>query len=607
MKLNKVLVYSFVAVFCFSSVELVNASTESWKTKAFQVSDKDGLESRYIYVGRGVDWGSPIFTSTVTVSNPTSLSVRLNDRAVYAAKLEGTQTIEFPLNGLKSGFNRLDFSVRQSPLMSVVQGNDCDQETFGLFNLSEGEINFDRKVYNLKISNLPDVLFNPEVLDRKPYAARFRVDTRSQTELTALSRLASAWPAVSGVRWIEASNDESIHADFTVELNYDESLKNKAEVSLYFAEGRIDNEKHPILRINYGTEKALLSAVNGLTNKNYSQQLNSNNAILPDYLGEPKWAKLKSFETLADLGISSFRLDSGDQSLFLNFPSAWQITGPLEGSLAFKSQSSLIQGSNLTIWINNILSGGAGLEQLPEKNSNRKIPFLGEAKLNNNNFELRVESNLLLSGDCTVPKGTIWVDTKKSDISLPYRVKRGVASVNAFLVNDPVISVDGNEGGFAIAIALLQESSRMLLSRDPLRSEISIGKKEKTHVIVDEKAYKARVAEYPESIYPEYANGGVFITASNNSFEVLAQNKSSVESFINYWSRIQPQFEDDLMAILVTQDGEVRPLQYAETTNPLAPRISGSSIYTYTLFIVSLMLSGLIGWLWWKRRAPSKN
>lgn len=585
-----------------------NAAIDVWHTAPAQFGDKEATESRYIYVGKGETWISPTFKVSANISFPSSISIQLNGKSVYSSMLKSSNTIEFPVAELKEGFNKLDFTVRQTPLMAPDQSNiNCEVGTFGVFNLSQGDLLYTRQVKELMLSNLPDVLFNPQVWDRKPYVARIRVNTKNATELTALSRLASAWPAVSGVRWIEGSLKESHRADFSVEFNQDPQYKNHAYVSLYFAEGRKGDPSHPILRINYGKNESLISAINGLTNKDYLSQLRGNGIQLTDNITEPTWGALKSFNTLSDLGLDSFRLDSASRSFTLGFPGIWHPTGPLQGNLALKTQSNLIQGSSITIWINDALSGGAGLDMLSDTDTNRKVPFISKAPLDNNNYELRIESNLLVSNECSAPKGTMWVDSELSEVMMPYRIKSGISSINTHLINTKLISVDGNDGAFAIATTLFQEAARMLLSGGPLQSNIVVNEAAQSTVIVDSEKYEEEVAKYPQSLYSAYANGGVFITTSNDNFKVLAQGTFSAENFIYYWPRVQSKIPDGATEVLVTQDGEVKVLKMSNKNVILTPIVKDSSIYLYALLITVLMITLLIIWLWRARRAGVKN
>ncbi|MDP1539385.1 MAG: cellulose biosynthesis cyclic di-GMP-binding regulatory protein BcsB [Moraxellaceae bacterium] len=606
MKLNQISIG--IIALCLSILPLrqATAAAEVWRTAPAQFNNKEAIETRFIYVGKGETWVSPTFKAKVNVSYPTALSVRLNGRPVHSTMLTANRDLEFKLDQLKTGFNRLDFFVRQTPIMAEENEHECRVGTFGVFNIGQGEISYSRKLSELMLSNLPDTLFNPHVLDRRPYVGRARVNTKNAAELTALSRLTSAWASTSGVRWIESSLPESHRSDFTVEFKRDAQYKNEAHISIYFAEKRPQDHSHPILRINYGNEQALLSAINGLTNKNYLSQLRGNGIRVSDSINEPVWGKPKQFNTLAHLGIDSFRLDSGVRAFVLNFPGVWQPTGPLQGSVAFKSQSNLIQGSSATVWINDALSGGASLHNLTEKDNERLVPFLSKAPLDNNSFELRIESNLLVSNFCSAPKGTMWVDTERSEISLPYRLKRGVATINTTLLSHPTISVDGNEGALGIATTLIQEASRMLLNGDPLKSDIVINKRAKVQVTVDSDLFDQKVSEYPESIYPVYANGGVFITALEDGFEVLAQGTFSAENFIYYWPRVQSKIPDGASEVLVTQDGEVKQLKTITLHQGITPTVRESNIYLYVLFISALMIAALLGWLWWSRRAKSK-
>ncbi|MCZ4148770.1 hypothetical protein BZG21_30485, partial [Escherichia coli] len=95
----------------------------------------------------------------------------------------------------------------------------------------------------------------------------------------------------------------------------------------------------------------LTAAINGLINPTYVQQLDTGSAIFPTTISAPAWAQFKKIDTLADLGIQDFRLNHAEKNLFLDFPAVWQPTDILQGQIALRIQSGLLQGSNITAWI----------------------------------------------------------------------------------------------------------------------------------------------------------------------------------------------------------------------------------------------------------------
>ncbi len=71
------------------------------------------------------------------------------------------------------------------------------------------------------------------------------------------------------------------------------------------------------------------------------------------------------------------------KNLFLDFPAVWQPTDILQGQIALRIQSGLLQGSNITAWIDGGLAGSMKTADLASDPVNRQFNiFAKEIKYN---------------------------------------------------------------------------------------------------------------------------------------------------------------------------------------------------------------------------------
>ncbi|MFI7854937.1 hypothetical protein ACFMJT_22935, partial [Acinetobacter baumannii] len=166
----------------------------------------------------------------------------------------------------------------------------------------------------------------------------------------------------------------------------------------------------PTLSITYHTPQELTAAINGLINPTYVQQLDTGSAIFPTTISAPAWAQFKKIDTLADLGIQDFRLNHAEKNLFLDFPAVWQPTDILQGQIALRIQSGLLQGSNITAWIDGGLAGSMKTADLASDPVNRQFNIFAKEISNTTNFSLKLENSVIANSQC-LPNahGSLWV------------------------------------------------------------------------------------------------------------------------------------------------------------------------------------------------------
>lgn len=579
-----------------------------WRVAPIQIGDRYGQESRYFYINKGEQWQDAVYITDFQTTGNALLTVSLNGKTLQSRHLSRSGNLQIKLPVLqKSGFHRLDFSFRQEDSFASLQPSkdQCEEYTSSLTNLGAGKIFYTSiRPKGFQIRNLPDALFNPHIQDAPAFVGRMRFDTKKDIELTAMGRLASAWPAASRVHWVDHTLPEASSADFTIELRAAPELPKGGFVSL--SEGG-KSKSHPYLLILYKDAAALESSIHALLNNNYLAQIHGNKVSIPSTIEAPNWGKIKEIKTLADLGIENFRLDSSSRSMPLVFPGAWQPTDLLQGKISLSAQSGLLQGSKVTVWLNDALAGSMRLDELQSESVVREIQYVEKNLTENTNFDLRLESTLFANLGCLPSsKGSLWVDSQKSLVNLPHRLKSGVAGVSPALIPHPRISIDGSPGSTGMAISLLQVASKMLLSNEKVPAVLTY-KEDKDAVVrirTDEKLYQQRIALHEDKIFGPYATAGVLIISEDDRFEIIAQNLASTVLFMYRWPRIQAVLPDGASEILLAQDGDIVVLDRYVSSTKNSPQVKQSTV---TLMIALMLLIMTIGTIWWFWRANRKN
>lgn len=393
----------------------------TWKFDNINTSNKYTIEPHYFYVGKGSEWQSIRFKSDYSTEHSTTLLVKYDDKLIYNTMLNGDGQIEFNIPAAESGFHRLDFILQQySPRTSPAAdrttfcSEDVDQVTY----LSNSQIDYarHRPVYRLK--DLPDALFNPQIVRPTPFVGVLKFNPANVNEASMLGRLMNAWGSVTPVQWYEQNPPAGQAADFLIEISKSPTPLSQGTLVQISSENNV-----PTLQIKYDHPQKLVSAINGLLNPNYLQQLNTSATFLPDKLAAPTWAKIKQIKTLADLGISDFRLNQAEKNLFLNFPAVWQPTDILQGQIALRVQSGLLEGSNITTWIDGGLAGSLKTAELDSDPVNRQFNYFAKTISNSTSFHLKLENTVIVNSQCLpTAKGSLWIDTEKSTVKLPHKL-----------------------------------------------------------------------------------------------------------------------------------------------------------------------------------------
>lgn len=435
----------------------MSAHAYTWELDDISTSTKYTVEPHFFYIGKGAQWQNIQFSSDYSTESDTTLLVKYDDKLIYNTTLSGDGQVKFDIPASQSGFHRLDFIIQQyakPTTLNQTKETFCTEDIDHLTYLSNSQLDFTpiRNEYRLK--DLPDALYNPQARRPTPFVGILKYNRKEIIEASMLARLASSWTSITPVEWVDSGQTNlNPETNFIIEVIRSAApLKGGALVQI-----AKPVEGVPTLSITYHTQQDLTSAVNGLINSSYVQQLSTGNAVFPNTISNPTWAQFKKIDTLADLGIQDFRLNHAEKNLFLDFPAVWQPTDILQGQIALRIQSGLLQGSNITAWIDGGLAGSMKTADLASDPVNRQFNIFAKAISNTTNFSLKLENSVIANSQC-LPNahGSLWIDTAKSTVKLPHKLKNGVAAISMTLATTPTIAVDGQSGALNIAIVLGQ-------------------------------------------------------------------------------------------------------------------------------------------------------
>ncbi|MDR7016986.1 hypothetical protein [Acinetobacter sp. 3657] len=580
----------------------------TWTFDNINTSNKYTIEPHFFYVGKGSEWQSIRFSSDYSTEHYTTLLVKYDDKLIYNTQLNGSGEISFDIPAAPSGFHRLDFIIQQySPRTSPAAdrttfcSEDVDQVTY----LSNSKIDYTRHrpLYHLK--ELPDALFNPQVVRPTPFIGVLKYNPANLNEASMLGRLMSAWGSVTPVKWYEQNPPEGENADFLIEISKSATpLPNGTLVQL-----SAQNDV-PILSIQYDQAKKLESAINGLLNPHYLQQLNTSSTFLTDKLAAPTWAKIKQIKTLADLGISDFRLNQAEKNLFLTFPAVWQPTDILQGQIALRVQSGLLEGSNITTWIDGGLAGSLKTADLDSDPVNRQFNYFAKTISNNTTFSMKLENSVIVNSQCLpTAKGSLWIDTKKSTVKLPHKLKNGVASLSMTFATHPTIAIDGQSGSLEIAMIVSQVAKKMLMTNDPVPLnfvKFDPAKPELINVHVNPNIYRQQILMHKDMVYLPAATHGFLVSVTDQRFDILTDSISGAQNFTQLWEKIQQDIPNNASKILVTENGQVFTLQKIIVGNQKVPLVQQSSFFILVSIISAIMILIILLW-YWRKKPNAKN
>jgi hypothetical protein len=579
------------------------ASSPVWNFDSVISQSHKSPLSQYYYVAKGEQWDNIIYQARYTLEKASRLSVSLDGRPIYSANLQQNGVIEFQVPRTSSGFHRLDFNFQ--PEEKNPQNDFCLPDFNTKVALDDTRLSYKilRSEYILK--DLPDALYNPQLMSKMPLKAKLVYNPQKVFESSMLSRLLASWASQREVQWLY-QEDGSDQADFTIIVEQDHTITNSV-LSLALLNNR------PTLTIKYKQPQHLEQAINALLNQDYLDQLDLPVAVITEAPSSPHWATLKKFDNLADFGIQDFRLGHEQKVLNLNFPAIWQPTDILEGQIALRVQSGLLEGSAITSWINGTLAGSMKLSELESDPVDRQFNIFSADILESSNFNLTLENTLIANSKCLpTAQGALWVNPQKSLIKLPYKPKQGVIAISAVLATQPIIAVDENIASSSMAVTLMQMTKTMLMHNAPVPLQLTRfdpANPKMVNIRVNPEIYQQQVAMHKNTLYVPAAANGTFIVYENDRFNLITDHQLGAENFNRIWSNIQNQIPANSAKIFISSEGKVYLLKVNNIKNTTQePSIDQSNIVTW-LGSATLVLIILLGGakIWRRRKNGAKN
>ncbi|GAA5586312.1 hypothetical protein Acal01_01455 [Acinetobacter calcoaceticus] len=599
--------YQMVQVLLASTSLMLAMSTHAytWELDDINTSTKYTVEPHFFYIGKGAEWENIEFSSNYSTESETTLLVKYDDKLIYNTTLSGDGQLKFNIPKSQSGFHRLDFIIQQYAkpnTLNQTKDSFCSEDIDHLTYLSNSQLDFTpiRNVYRLK--DLPDALANPQARRPTPFVGILKYNRKEIIEASMLARLASSWTSITPIEWVDSGqtnlNDET---NFIIEVIRSATpLKGGALVQIAKPADGVAT-----LSITYHTPQELTAAINGLINPSYVEQLDTGSAIFPTTISTPTWAQFKKINTLADLGIEDFRLNHAEKNLFLDFPAVWQPTDILQGQIALRIQSGLLQGSNITAWIDGGLAGSMKTADLASDPVNRQFNIFAKAISNTTNFSLKLENSVIANSQCLpTAHGSLWIDTAKSTLKLPHKLKNGVAAISMTLATTPTIAIDDQSGALNIAIVLGQTAKKMLLTQGPMPLNLvryTPSAPQSINVRVNKDIYQQQVLMHQDIIYAPAAQNGFIVSYNNNRFDVITDSEGGAQSFMHLWEKIQHKIPNNVTKMLVSENGNIYVLQKLIVGNQKAPLVQQSSFFLLVVIISAIMIIIIFLWYWLRR------
>ena len=581
---------------------------------AFQVNANtwtlDNLVSRsteqsvpyFFYVGQGERWQDIQFKSQFDTYGNSTVVVRYDNQIIYKQNLNGQGELSFALPPSSAGFHRLDFLVLQQPLGLAQESKNLCLESSTLYTaLTQPNLTYQTERGALQLNQLPDALFNSQLSRPAPIQALLHFNSSSYLESSMIARLANAWNFATPVEWKMLDNPQQ-SPDFSINIQRVTQPTPAAKIS-------IDQVNQiPSLNIEYSSESQLLMAVNALLNSDYLQQLNTATATINGPVAEPTWATPRKFETLADFGIADFTVENWPKSIAVIFPAVWEATDVLKGQLAFRSQSGLLQGSTLQVWLNDALAGSFSLAKLDSNPIERQFEFVSADYPYTTNYNMRLNSSQLNNEVC-LPNagGALWINSSKSVLTLSHRMKEGVINLSNSFVNNPEIAIN-NVAGTSIAISLANVAKKMLLTDHPIALNITpldLKNPKAINVVVDANQFKKDLQKYAQTLYLPSTNHGFLVTIKDGKFWINTDDAAGTETFVRYWPEIQQQIPTNTAVLFVSAQGNLTVLQHSAVHHDETPLVEQISIRTIAL-ILALIVIVILSLLIWRRNRKNK-
>ncbi|MCG9510167.1 hypothetical protein MCL32_00855 [Acinetobacter pittii] len=600
-------IYKTAQVLLASTSLMLAMSTHAytWKLDDISTSTKYTVEPHFFYIGKGAQWQNIQFSSDYSTESDTTLLVKYDEKLIYNTTLSGDGQLKFEIPVSQSGFHRLDFIIQQyakPTTLNQTKQTFCTEDIDHLTYLSNSQIDFTpiRNEYRLK--DLPDALYNPQARRPTPFVGILKYNRKEIIEASMLARLASSWNSITPVEWVDSGQiNLNPETNFIIEvIRSPTPLKGGALVQITKPVDGV-----PTLSITYHSQPDLTSAINGLINPSYVQQLSTGNAIFPNTISNPTWAQFKKINTLADLGIEDFRLNHAEKNLYLDFPSVWQPTDILQGQIALRIQSGLLEGSNITAWIDGGLAGSMKTADLASDPVNRQFNIFAKTISNTTNFSLKLENSVIANSQCLpTAHGSLWIDTAKSTVKLPHKLKNGVAAISMTLATTPTIAIDDQSGALNIAIVLGQTAKKMLLTQAPMPLNLvrySPSAPQSINVRVNKDIYQQQVLMHQDIIYAPAAQNGFIVSYNNNRFDVITDSQGGAQAFMHLWEKIQHKIPNNVTKMLVSENGNIYVLQKLIVGNQKAPLVQQSSFFLLVVIISAIMIIIIFLWYWLRR------
>ncbi|PTV47230.1 hypothetical protein [Acinetobacter pittii] len=577
----------------------------TWELDDISTSTKYTVEPHFFYIGKGSEWQNIQFSSDYSTESDTTLLIKYDDKLIYNTTLSGDGQLKFNIPASQSGFHRLDFIIQQyakPTTLNQTKETFCTEDIDHLTYLSNSQLDFTPIRNEYRLRDLPDALFNPQARRPAPFVGILKYNRKEIIEASMLARLASSWTSITPVEWVDSGQTNlNPETNFIIEIIRSPTpLKGGALVQIMKPEEGVRT-----LSITYHTQQDLTSAINGLINPSYVQQLSTGSAIFPNSISNPTWAHLKKISTLADLGIEDFRLSHAEKNLFLDFPAVWQPTDILQGQIALRIQSGLLQGSNITAWIDGGLAGSMKTADLASDPVNRQFNIFAKAISNTTNFNLKLENSVIANSQC-LPNahGSLWIDTAKSTVKLPHKLKNGVAAISMTLATTPTIAIDDQSGALNIAIVLGQTAKKMLLTQAPMPLNLvrySPSAPQSINVRVNKEIYQQQVLMHQNVIYAPAAANGFIVSYDNKRFDVITDSENGAKTFMHLWEKIQHKIPNNVTKMLVSENGNIYVLQKLIVGNQKAPLVQQSSFFLLVVIISAIMIIIIFLWYWLRR------
>ena len=222
---------------------------------------------------------------------------------------------------------------------------------------------------------------------------------------------------------------------------------------------------------------------------------------------------------------------------------------------------------------------------------------------------MTVNNNQLNSNNCLPNAGNaLWIDAKKSKLSLPYQMKQGVISLSTVFDKTPEIAMN-TPVATPIAISLAQVAKNMLLSNDPIGlniTQLNPSTPKTINILLNAQRYQSELQKYSQILYlPTTANGSV-ITVRNGNFWIYSDNNLGVENFSRFWPQIQQKIPNNTAALFISAQGQITVLSQTAIEKAETPIIEQISMRTIAIILV-IVAALIIGLLFWRRTRKAQK